>query len=102
MGYAVDDNLKRDRDLLLNLFSRNSGPLGDYLNVIVRHIRIGLHREAAEGNHAPNEQEDRDGDYQKPVLESKIDGPTNHLTVPPYSEPCFARLWRPAEEGGPS
>ena len=78
MGYAVDDILKWNRDLLLDLFGRDPWPLGDHLDVVIRHIRIGFHRKAPEGNHAPGEQEDGYGYDQKPVLESEIDGSTNH------------------------
>ena len=50
---SVHRGFERNRYLLLDLFRRDSRPLGDDLNVVVRHIRIGFDGKPVERNDAP-------------------------------------------------
>ena len=44
MRDAVHRDLKRNGDLLLDFFGRAAGPLRDDLNVVIRNVRVRLHR----------------------------------------------------------
>ena len=68
---AVHHDFERNGDLLLHLFGRNAGPLGDDLDVVVGDVGIGLHRKAAEGNDAPDEEQQGDGEHQEAVCRAK-------------------------------
>ncbi len=41
---AIHRDFKRNRDLLLNLLRRNSRPLRDDLDIVVRHVGISFDR----------------------------------------------------------
>src|SRR5579863_1276936 len=78
MRNSVRDNFERYGDLLLDLFCRASRPLRDDLDVVVRHIRIGLDGQIVKGNGAPDKQQGGEGQNQQPVAKGEIDNSSNH------------------------
>ena len=72
-GDAVHHDFERNGDLLLDLLRRDSRPLRDDLDVVVRHVRIGFHRKLMERDRAPDKQQDRDRQDQKAILQREID-----------------------------
>ncbi len=79
VGYAVELDFERDRDLLLHLFCGMAGPLGDDLDVGVRHIRISFDGKIVERDDAPNKEDDCEAEYQDAIVKSQIDQVTDHL-----------------------
>jgi len=59
--HRVETDLKRDGDLLLNLFGSVAGPLSHDDHLRVHHIWISLYRELLKAIGAPNKQDE--GDY---------------------------------------
>ena len=53
MGDSVHLDFDRNGDLLLDLFSGTAGPLCDDLHPRIRHVRIGLDRQACEKRSSP-------------------------------------------------
>ena len=95
---AVHRDFQRNRDLLLDLLGGDAGPLGDDLDVVVGHVRIGFHRQAVERNDAPAEQQDGDGQHQQAVLSSAkstsrriIDCSTVFSSTSAFCTTCCAR-----------
>ena len=78
---AVHRGFKRNRDLLLDLLGGDSRPLGDDLNVVVGHVRIGFDGKPVERNDAPDEQQDRKGEHQKAVVQGVVDEAAYHLLL---------------------
>ena len=70
---SVDDDFDGNRNLLLHLFGRAAGPLGNDLDIVISHIRIRFHGQIVERNRAPDQQQDGEGRDQKPVVECEID-----------------------------
>jgi hypothetical protein len=88
MGNAIDGVLNRHRDLLFDLLGRNAGPLGDDLDVIIRDVGISLDGKAAEGDYAPDEQQDRNSNDQQAVCKTKINETSNQAeNIQPYFMP---------------
>ena len=81
VGNAVQDDFQRHRDLLFNLLRRNPRPLGDDLDIVVRHIGIGIHRKTVECDHTARDQQHREGKNQQPLVEGKINNSANHLLL---------------------
>src|SRR5258708_38895830 len=83
---AVQGDLKGNRDLLLDLFCRDTRPLGNNVYVVVRYVGIGLNRQPLERDDPPGEKDQRQRHDKKPVVESEIDDSPNHFIAPR----CFA------------
>src|ERR1700677_3109950 len=79
MWNAVHYDLERNRDLLLDLFRRNPRPLGNDLDVVIRHVRIGLNRKVVESGDATCKKQHRETEYEQSVVQSKINDSSNHL-----------------------
>ena len=84
---AVHHDLKRNRDLLLDLFRRNPRPLSDDLDVVVGYVGISLNRQPLERND-PSRQKGSDARARtrSRLVQSKINDAANHSIAPP----CFA------------
>jgi hypothetical protein len=67
---TVQYDFEGDSDLLFYLFSSAARPLRDDNNVIIRYVGICLDRKILEGNGSPDEQQDRDRQYKKAVVEA--------------------------------
>ena len=76
---ARHDNFQRNRHLLLNLFGRAAGPLGDDGDVIIGYIRIGFDGQIVERNGAPNEQQNGPCGDEKTIVESEVYESANHV-----------------------
>ena len=74
-------DFERDRDLLLDLFGRAAGPLGDDVDVVVGYIRIGLDRQIVERDGAPDKQQDGRRQDHESVVKRKIDQIPDHLLL---------------------
>src|SRR5215469_8286788 len=85
MRNAVHLDFGRNGDLLLYLLSRASRPLGNHLYPGIRDIRVRLDGQTMERNHAPDEEKKRNAQYNKAVLQRKIDKRANHC--------CSAEFW---------
>jgi hypothetical protein len=72
MGYAVELDLERDRDLLFHLFCGMAGPLGNDLDVGVRHIRISFDGKIVERDDAPYKEDHCEAEYQDAIVERQI------------------------------
>ena len=81
VGNAVQSGFHRDGDLLFNLFGRNSGPLGDDLDIVVRHIGIGIDGKTVEGDRSGCDQQQRERNNQKLLVERKINNSLDHLLL---------------------
>ena len=76
----VHHDFDRNRDLLLDLFGRAARPLRDHLDVVVRDVGIGFHRQIVERDGAPDEQQHGGcQDDQEAVVEGEINQCPNHL-----------------------
>src|SRR5579871_6371724 len=78
LRYAVHRDFERNRDLLLDLFRRDSRPLGDYLYIVISDVGIGLDREALKGNDSAGEKDQGEGQYQQAIVESEVNDTSNH------------------------
>ena len=65
-------------------FGRDARPLRDDLDVVVGDVGIGFHRKVVERDRAPDEQQERDGQNQKAIVEREIDDVANH-----YCRLCY-------------
>src|SRR6516165_2803686 len=81
MGYAVHHDFKWNRDLLLDLFRGDSGPLGNDIDVVVGYIGIGFNGKLVERDRAPHKKRDRKRQDQESVLQGKGDQIANHLLL---------------------
>ena len=54
---TVHHDFERDRDLLLDLFGGDPGPLRDDIDVVVRHVRIRFDRKLVERNDPPRKEQ---------------------------------------------
>jgi hypothetical protein len=72
------DDLERDRDLLLDLFGRNSWPLRDDLDVVVGDVGIRLDRQLVKRNRPQPEQAEAGREHERAIVEREVDGATNH------------------------
>src|SRR5580700_11386595 len=81
MRDAVHHNFKRDRDLLLNLFRRNSWPLRNNFDVVIRYVGIGLNRQMTESDDAPSKKNQGEGQHEQAIAESKVNDSANHLLL---------------------
>ena len=75
---AIHDNFERNRDLLFDLFRRNSRPLRNDLNVVVSHVGIGLNGQTTEGDDAAGEKQHCEAQHKQAVVKSKINDSANH------------------------
>ena len=81
VGNARHDNFQRDRHLLLDLFGRAAGPLGDDGDVIIGNVRIGFDGQIVEGDGAPDEEQNGGRQDHETVIQCKIDQTPNHLLL---------------------
>src|SRR5579871_1290197 len=79
---AVQRDLERDRDLLLNLLSRMTWPLSDDLRVSVGHVWISFNGQPVEGNNSPNKQDDGNAENQDAITQGKVNEVANHFPCP--------------------
>jgi len=79
---AAHNGFEWDGDLLLDLFRRDSRPLRYDLHVIVGYVGIRFDGKLVEGNRAPNNEQQRDGEDEKAILQREIDELTNHAGTP--------------------
>ncbi len=79
MGDAVHHRLKRNRDLLLDLFRGNSWPLRDDLDIVIGDVGIGFDGELVERDRSPAKQYECRCEDKKAVLQRKINNLANHL-----------------------
>src|SRR5271154_3910166 len=84
-----------DCDLLLDLFRRSPGPLGDDLDVVVGDVRICLYGKIVERDDSPCEEQDREAQHQPAIVQRKIDEALNHLSGLIYcsAEFCSSRAF---------
>src|SRR5271167_5237021 len=78
---TVHDDFKRNGDLLLDLFRRNTWPLGNDLDVVVGYVGISLDRQPFERNYPSSEKQQCETQHQEPVVQSEINDSTNHLLL---------------------
>ena len=78
---AVHDDLDGNGDLLLDFFGGVAGPLRDDLDVVVGDVGIGFHRQVVERDRAPNQQQQRDRQHQKTIIERVIDECADHCST---------------------
>src|SRR5580704_150206 len=83
MRDTVHDDFDRDRDLLFDLFRRNSGPLRDDLNIVVGYIGVRLNRQVTKSGNTPREEQQCEGYDENAVIESKINDQANHFLLLP-------------------
>src|SRR5579859_5742965 len=75
---SIHLDLDWNGDLLLNFFSRATGPLRDYLHPGIRDIGIGFDGQAMERNDSPYEQNKRNTHHDKAVLQGEVDERVDH------------------------
>ena len=68
---AVHDDFEWNRDLLFNLLRRNSRPLRNHLNVVVRHVGVGLNRKITESDDAPGKSISANASTSNRLLRAK-------------------------------
>lgn len=78
MRKAVHLNLNRDRNLLLDFFCSPPRPLGDDLNVVVRHVGIRFDRQIMKRDAAPDQKEYSDGDDDYFIAQGEINDEPDH------------------------
>jgi hypothetical protein len=78
MRQTVHQRFDRNGDLLLDFFRRPAWPLGDEVDVVVRHVRVRLDRQVVKREDAPDEQQQRDSQDKKSVFECVIDETADH------------------------
>src|SRR5580658_2771552 len=78
MWYSVHYDFKRNRDLLFDLFRRNSRPLRDDLDVVVGYVGIGLDGQIAERDNAAGEKQQGKTQHQQAIVEREINDAANH------------------------
>src|SRR5271156_3211543 len=78
MRNSVHLNFNGDGDLLFDFFGGATGPLGDDLDVVVRHVRIGFDGEVVERNGAPNQQQSGEPQNDELIVESVDYESANH------------------------
>ncbi len=81
MRNTIHHDFKRDRDLLLNLFRRNSRPLRNHFDIVVGDVGISLNRQMTESDDAPSEKNQGEGQHEQAIAESKVNDPANHLLL---------------------
>ena len=84
LGDAVHRVLEGDGDLLLHFLRGPARPLGDDPGVVVRHVRVGLHRKAMKGEDAPDKEQKRKGQHKEAFVQGEIDNRADHLTAAPW------------------
>jgi len=77
MWKTVHDRFNEDRDLLLDLLRRPTGPLRDDVDVVVGDVWIGLDWQGVKRDDAPHEQEQSQRDDEKTVIQGEIDEATD-------------------------
>ena len=82
MWNSVHDDFERNRDLLFDLLRRDSRPLRNDLDVVIRHVRIGLDGKVMKRNHPSREKQQRKTQHEQTVVESKINDSANHSLLP--------------------
>src|SRR5215469_8345041 len=88
MGQTVHHDFDGDGDLLFHFFGGAAGPLRDDLDVVVGDVGVCLDRQSAEGNDAPDEQEQGNHQNKEPAVQGEIDEVANHGT---YCSSVFSR-----------
>ncbi len=77
----VHDDLKRNRYLLFDLLRGNSRPLGNNLDVVIRHVGIRFDGQALKRNDPAGEKDQRQAYDEQSIAKSKINDATNHLLL---------------------
>ena len=98
---AVHHDFEGNRDLLLDLFGRHSGPLRDDLDVVVGHVGVSLHRKLMEGDGAPAQQHQRRRQYEQPVFQGEIYELADHGWGSSTAPRCSGRPERWRRHGHP-
>jgi len=78
MWNAVQDDLERNRNLLLYFFCGAAGPLCDDLDIVIGNVWIRFHRQIVERNSTPDQQQNCDGQDQEAIIEGVINQTPNH------------------------
>src|ERR1700730_2929329 len=78
MWDAVRGDFEWNRDLLLDLFCRNSRPLSNDLNVVVGYVGISLNGQALERKNPSGEKYQRQSQDEQTIVKSKINDSANH------------------------
>ena len=75
---SIHLNFDGNGDLLFDLFGGAAGPLGDDLDVVVRDVRIGFHRQVVERDRTPDQQQHRQREHHEAVIQREIDEALHH------------------------
>ncbi len=75
---AVHGQLERQRGEALDFLGGVAGPLGDEFHHGRRKVGIGVHRHAAEGNRAGDDDEHREHQHDEALLQRKLDDAMDH------------------------
>ena len=78
---AAHHDLERNRHLLFDLLRRNSRPLRNHFNVVVRHIGISFNGKVAERSNTPGKKHQSQSQHQQTVAQSEVDDSANHLLL---------------------
>src|SRR5580704_16202816 len=71
-------NFSRNRYLLFDVFCRMPRPLGNDVYVVVGDIRICFDWKVVKRNNAPREEQKSSTEYEKSIVQCKVDDPSNH------------------------
>src|SRR5437588_4797583 len=94
---AVQRDLEWNRDLLLDLFGRDSRPLRDDVDIIIGNVRIRLDGKRVKGYEARDEKQQHERNHKKPVSQREIDNLTNHyFSTVSWRTNALATTWSPA------
>ncbi len=81
-GHAGEPYLERDRGVALHLLRAQARRLRDDLHHRRHRIGIGLHRQLPEGDQARDEEDEREEDDERAVLEREADQALDHGARP--------------------
>jgi hypothetical protein len=76
--HTVQRYFEWDRYLLFDLLRRDSRPLCNDFDVIVRNVRIGFYRKHVKREDTRREKQQRKRDYKETMCQCKIDNATDH------------------------
>src|SRR3984885_5258331 len=71
-------NFGRNRYLLFDVLSRMPRPLSNDVDVVVGDIRICFDWKIVKRNDAPREEQNSPTQYEKTIIQRKVDDPPNH------------------------
>src|SRR5690348_14359083 len=87
--YPIHLNLDRNGYLLFDLFRCPTRPLRDDVDVVVGHIRISFHGQAAKRDGPPDEQKNGNCQDDEAIVQSEIDETAQHRAAPRRFERDF-------------